>query len=254
MRYEYKYLIDYEQLSRIRSLMQHYVQHDSYAAKFGGQYTVRSIYLDSPKMHMYHTKQDGLPHRLKVRLRGYNIGDDSSQVFLELKKKYQGPILKNRGQLTFGEFKDCLRGGFLPDNIDELPRSEDIRRFFFQVYSQNLRPIVNVVYEREAFKPNHNNPLNDFRLTIDKNLRGAAWPRIEELYQEDGLRYALPNFAILELKFNQFLPHWIKPVVSKLQINKEPASKYVICIDALQDRINTARPSELLLKGGFFRD
>jgi SPX domain protein involved in polyphosphate accumulation len=79
-----------------------FLRRDSFAARQDkGMYTVRSIYFDTPGFEMYHTKIEGIAHRMKVRLRGYNVGDDQSTVFMEIKRKYEGPILKNRASTTF---------------------------------------------------------------------------------------------------------------------------------------------------------
>jgi SPX domain protein involved in polyphosphate accumulation len=86
-----------------------------------GHYTVRSIYFDTPSFEMYHTKRDHLANRQKVRLRGYNHGNKDALVFCEIKRKYEGPIVKNRAKLSYDAVQRIFNGdhldAFLPQTI-----------------------------------------------------------------------------------------------------------------------------------------
>ncbi len=233
MRYEFKYLVPSEQYAALRAALQPFLLADRFAEQMpNGRYTVRSIYFDTPDFEMYHTKVDGIAHRLKVRLRGYNIGDDNSTVFMEIKRKYEGPILKNRSDAPFGVVKSLFAGGSFDELAPQIRNPENARRFFYQVLSRNLRPVVNVIYEREPFVGKTIDPENDFRVTFDLQLRGQAYLSVDELFKEVGPQYVYPGFFILEVKFNRFCPAWVKPIMESFQLRKEPASKYVGCIDA----------------------
>ena len=233
MRYEFKYLVPSEQYGALRNALQPFLTPDRFAMQQpNGRYTVRSIYFDTPDFEMYHTKIDGIAHRLKVRLRGYNVGHDESTVFMEIKRKYEGPILKNRSDASFGLVKQLFAGGSFDDLASEIQNPDNARRFFYQILSRNLRPVVNVVYEREPFVGKTLDPENDFRVTFDLQLRGLAYPSVENLFEEVGPQYAYPGFFILEVKFNRFCPAWMKPLLEDFQLRKEPASKYVGTIDA----------------------
>ncbi len=221
------------------------------STRANGQYTVRSIYFDTPGFEMYHTKVDGIAHRLKVRLRGYNMGDDNSTVFMEIKRKYEGPILKNRCDAPYGVVKQLFNGASIDDFQGRISHPDNARRFLYQVYSRNLRPVVNVIYDREPYLGNTLHLENDFRLTFDLHLRSVAYPSADGLFEEQDLQYAYPGFFILEVKFNQFCPAWMKPVLEDFQLRKEPASKYVGCI--LANRfIRPERRSDLWAKGRFY--
>lgn len=231
MRYEFKYLIPNEQYTALRSVLLPFIQRDRFAMKQpNGMYTVRSIYFDTPDFEMFHTKINGIAHRMKVRLRGYNIGDDDSLVFMEIKRKYEGPILKNRSDTTYGTVKKLFGGAAIDELAPLISNPDNARRFFYQILSRNMRPAVNVIYEREPFLGKTLDPDNDFRITFDMNLRGVAYPSVDNLYGEEGACFAYPGCFILEVKFNHYCPAWVKPVVEDFQMRKEPASKYVACI------------------------
>lgn len=234
MRYEFKYLVPSEQYSALRSTLLPFLRPDSFAAQQpNGMYTVRSIYFDTPGFEMYHTKIEGIAHRMKVRLRGYNKGDDSSPVFMEIKRKYEGPILKNRAHTTYGVVRQLFKpGAAFEDYADQIKNPDNARRFFYQILSKNLRPVVNVIYEREPYLGKNTNIENDFRLTFDLHLRSVSYPSVNQLFDESGAVFAFPGFFILEVKFNQYCPDWIKPILEDFQMRKEPASKYVGTINS----------------------
>lgn len=233
MRYEFKYLVPSEQYGALRTALQPFLAADRFAMQQpNGRYTVRSIYFDTADFEMYHTKINGIAHRLKVRLRGYNLGQDDSTVFMEIKRKYEGPILKNRSDATFGLVKKLFAGASFDELSSQIQNPDNARRFFYQILSRNLQPVVNVIYEREPYVGKNLDPENDFRVTFDLQLRGQAYPTVANLFEEVGPQYAYPGFFILEVKFNRFCPAWMKPLLEDFQLRKEPASKYVGAIDA----------------------
>ncbi len=249
MRYEFKYYASSDQLEALRNMLQPFTLPDEYAAEqAGGHYTVRSIYFDTPNFQMYHRKQDHFAHRMKVRLRGYNIGNDESKVFLELKRKYEGPILKNRCGLPYGVVKKIFQGAAVDDLLPEIGKPDNLRRFFYQIYQHRLKPVVTVAYEREVFLSKLWDPENNLRITIDKNLRAIPYPGVDELYEERNVQHPLPHQFILEVKFNQYCPVWMKPILAHFSLQKAPASKYVLCIDA-QPEIKTDHWGGPLLRG-----
>ena len=249
MRFEFKYLVPSENYSALRSALLPFLEMDRFAAKHpNGMYTVRSIYFDTPGFEMYHTKIDGIAHRMKVRIRGYNQGNDGSPVFMEIKRKYEGPILKNRADAPYGVILALFRpGAAFEDHADKIRNPDNARRFFYQVLSRNLRPVVNVIYEREPFLGKTTNLENDFRVTFDLHLRSVGYPSVDHLYDEAGATYAFPGFFILEVKFNHFCPDWVKPILEDFQLRKEPASKYVGTINS-NPFINPNRRGEALSK------
>lgn len=233
MRYEFKYLVPFETYEALRHAIIPFLRPDNFAAKQpNGIYTVRSIYFDTPGFDMYHTKVDGIAHRMKVRLRGYNKGDEQSRVFMEIKRKYEGPILKNRCQASYGAVLQMFKGVPIESFNGDVSNHDNARRFFYQILSRNLRPVVNVIYEREPFAGANFDPENDFRLTFDLHLRSVGYPAVEKLFDETDVRFAFPGYFIMEVKFNRYCPAWIKPVLEDFQLRKEPASKYVGTINS----------------------
>ena len=99
-RVEFKYLAPKDLLEDIRRDLAPYVKVDALGGKNGnGEYTVRSIYYDTPQLECYDTKLDGLKVRNKFRIRGYDQPEADSLVFLEIKRKFANFIAKHRSPL-----------------------------------------------------------------------------------------------------------------------------------------------------------
>ncbi len=248
MRYEFKYFVPAFQLAALRDMLLPFVKPDKFAALSSDhQYTVRSIYFDASDFEMYHTKRDHLAHRMKVRLRGYNLEKEDSSVFFEIKRKYEGPIMKNRATLPYSTVKQLFSGVSLESCLPVTQKAENIRRFFYQIHRKHLQPVVTVIYEREVYLSNMTDLENDLRISLDKNLRSVPYPSIDELFRERDVQYPLEDQFILEVKFNNYCPAWLKPILAKLDLQKGPASKYVICVDS-QRRIRTEQKNSAIFQ------
>lgn len=234
MRYEYKYIVPNNKLEQLRQMILPFVDVDDFAEASGkNQYSVRSIYFDTPRYDFYFEKVEGIKNRKKVRLRGYDDEDQNNTVFLEIKRKYNIPILKYRAPVTFSDAQIMFREKNINGQVlfgDKFPKGlESSKRFFYQIFSKNLQPVVLIVYEREAYLSKFDNTV---RITFDKNLRSNAYPSINELYQEEKIKATLAGHFILEVKFNRSFPGWLNPIISRFSLKKQSASKYVISMDA----------------------
>jgi hypothetical protein len=233
MRVEYKYLVPNESLSRLRGMIAPFVETDVHAVAYGERgYTVRSIYFDTCALDFYHQKLAGVKVRKKLRLRGYNGGQESSIVFLEIKRKHVTSIMKNRAPLEYAHLQNLFATGNVERYVlasQDFPRAlEDARRFFFHFCRNALRPIALVVYEREAY---HSKFDPSLRITFDKCLRSAIYPALDALFTEKEIRYLMPRHFILEVKHSGRFPSWLRSAVGRLGLRQQALSKYVIGID-----------------------
>ena len=229
LRYEFKFIIPNERMEEVRNTLVPFLEHDAYAKKNGGEYTVRSIYFDTPDFECYTTKIAGLKKRKKLRIRGYNEEMPDSGVFFEIKKKFHHPIMKHRHYMDFSDVPETFDGGTI--DVDKV----DLNRFMYYIYSLNMEPVVTVIYEREAYEAPTSDVENRLRVTFDKNLRAIGYPALEELYSEEGTVDVLPGKFILEVKFNKFQPAWITECLNALNLKRESASKYCMSIDAVKE-------------------
>jgi hypothetical protein len=231
MRREYKYLIPQKDIDLLRQRITPYVTVDNFASE-GNQYTVRSIYFDTSKLKFYNEKIAGVKIRKKLRVRGYNELVDESIVFLEIKRKYENHIDKNRSPLKYYNLNDLLSTSdlesyCLTDNGFQNSVA-DGEKFLHCIHKNSLKPIVLVVYEREAYYSRFDTSL---RLTFDKNLRYLLFPSLDKLYTEEDMKYTMPKYFIFEIKFNMGFPGWLQSVIRDLNISRMALSKYTMCLD-----------------------
>jgi len=232
MKYEFKYIVPLSRMDQLREAISPYVELDPYAAAMDNhQYTVRSVYFDTSRFDYFYEKVDGYKIRKKIRIRGYNQNTGDDTVFMEIKRKLKEPIEKDRERLTFEVMKRLMagEGSRAFGDVEDDHGVNGAGKFLFHVYRNNLKPVVLVIYEREAYFDRFK---NDVRITIDKNLRSVAYPCIDDLYSGEKAIPALKGNFILEVKFKDHFPGWLRIITGQLGLIKRSASKYVFCIDS----------------------
>lgn len=232
-RIEYKYLLSNALISKVRRDMLAHVEADLPPGDgTSSEYTVRSVYFDTPRFDCYQEKADGLKMRNKFRIRGYGRGGSKSVVFLEIKRKCDAFIEKHRAPLSH----DDLEAFFASRDIDRyIPGAsgqvkEDALRFLYHYCRHGLRPAALVVYDREAFKGRFDSSL---RITFDKNVRGTAFPSLSELFDDHRLKVAMPGWCVFEVKFFRYaLPQWVRSIIQRYELPRFALSKYAICLES----------------------
>lgn len=239
MKYEYKYLVPDHMRGELRRLISPFMEYDRYMElrRISGAdermlgYTVRSIYYDSPGFRYYHDKRDGLRIRKKVRIRGYNEYSDNNIVFLEVKRKVEKKIYKNRSSLLYRNLDAFISSGDVEQYIlqytDRAQPRIDAGHFLSSMKREHLVPVVLVIYEREAYFGKFD---NSFRITFDKNLRSSIHPSLDQLYEERDIRHTIPGQFVLEIKFYQTFPSWMTKIVRNLDLGLQSFSKFTNCI------------------------
>jgi VTC domain-containing protein len=233
-RIEYKYLAPQALLGRIRADLSRYLEADRPpVAPPSPEYTVRSVYFDTPRFHCFEEKLGGLRLRNKFRVRGYGCWRDDSLVFLEIKRKCDAFVEKHRAPLRHRD----LEAFFATRDIDRYivatsgtdREKQDAIRFLYHYGRNAIRPVIRVVYDREAFLGKFDSSL---RLTFDKNIRAARSPSLDALYDEDSLVPSIPNHFVIEIKFFRCaLPAWVPALVQRYELPRLAISKYAICLD-----------------------
>ncbi|MDQ3392510.1 MAG: polyphosphate polymerase domain-containing protein [Bacteroidota bacterium] len=239
LRFERKYLVPNNQLNEFRNRMQPFLLPDVMAKSEKGafpEYTVRSIYFDSPVFNSYYEKVEGYKMRKKLRIRGYNNYEPGCKVFLEIKRKLENNITKNRALVPFDSLQDLLETSdiekYVPKEYNSPAAIEDAERFFYNLKRYSQKPTNLVVYERE---PYHGKFDPGVRLTLDKNVRASIQPKINDLYNEEGLVYLWEKFFILEIKyFTPVMPRWARSLVEEFKLKHAALSKYTTGMDGQQ--------------------
>jgi len=232
-RYEFKYFIPFQMLSDLRKDILPYLNYDKFSLIMPEkEYTVRSIYLDSPRLLTYQEKMDGLRTRHKYRIRGYNTKTNDSLVFMEIKRKDFDFVSKDRAPLLYCDLEKFLRTNdynLLLQNIG-IPKENETSacNFLYYYFIHNLAPSTIITYEREAFECKFNCGL---RVTFDKNVRVQPTDSYSNLFSEDKMTRLFKDHFILEIKYGKILPSWLPAVLRKYDLFREAISKYSIGVD-----------------------
>ena len=200
--------------SRLRKLFRHDANADSH-----GSYRVSSLYFDTPYDKALRQKLDGVNQREKFRLRYY--GNDISFIRLEKKFKINGLCGKHSVRVTEEQVRSILTG-----DIDFLLKCKHplLLELYSKMKGQLLAPKTIVTYDREAFLYEPGN----VRITIDRNLRSGLGsvdflnPQLNHTPVSDGL-------AVLEVKYDEFLPEIVSMTVQIPNRQASAYSKYAIC-------------------------
>ncbi|MFH1009289.1 MAG: polyphosphate polymerase domain-containing protein [Candidatus Latescibacterota bacterium] len=231
-RHEIKYLVPNEFAGQIREYLSHYMELDPYAVgRPGNQYTVRSIYFDTRRFDSYYNKLDGLKIRKRLRLRTYNEFREDTAAFLEIKRRYGNIVVKERAMLPLPEVEPFFADHSVPGiGVEKsLDRKRVIGKFAYNLTKGDLRPTALIAYEREAFVGLMDDQV---RVTIDRNVRSILFPELNELFHEDDLNTLIDRRFILEIKFDGYMPRWLRYLVATLSIRAESISKYCLGVGA----------------------
>ena len=213
-RHEIKYMLD----SRQRAIVEQ-AFHGRMLPDPHGESTICNIYYDTPDHRLIRESLEKPVYKEKLRVRAYNLCSPEGEVFVELKKKYDGVVYKRRLQLPHRQAMDALESGApLPAEGQIAREIEAFRRF----YGPTLGPAMALSYEREAFYPVDG---TDFRLTLDENL---LWRTDRpDLSSSCRGRLILPRETVLmELKTPGGIPLWMVKFLSERGIRQVSVSKY----------------------------
>lgn len=231
-RYEIKYMITRDQQKRIINRMSEYMKEDEH-----GKSRIQSLYYDTPDSILARRSLDKPLYKEKLRLRSYGIADDDSQVFVEIKKKYEGVVYKRRVGMTLPQSRVFLPGSFtgtpgaarflmagFRDRLKKGSSKEQIVKEieYFISYYRGIRPAMMLQYERDAFyaKDDH-----EFRITFDDNIR---W-RTDDLRMDKGYygnRLLDRDHVLMEVKVGEAMPDWFVRILTENHIYKTSFSKY----------------------------
>jgi len=223
-RYEFKYLVDADQMDWIRRVVRTYCDPDAYGDN--GKYFVNSLYLDTWDWMLARQTIEGQRNRFKLRVRTYGW-EDSDPVFAENKGRVGTSILKTRALMDRKYIDALLLGDAGPFPALKESHQADLDRFRNRVDFLSFRPRLWVRYIREAYGSQYG---DGARLTFDTSLEAQA-PDLDRPFTPDHTQW-LPvplegPHQILEMKFNGAFPFWMQRIVHGLELRRVSCSKYV---------------------------
>ncbi len=210
-RVEKKYSMSKEQYDDFKEMTKPYICQDQF-----GLHTISNIYFDTDTYDLIRNSIEGPRYKEKFRIRGYGKVTDETNIFLEIKKKYNGIVYKRRMELPYVEAIQFLDCGKLEGHNNQIYKEIE---YFFQFYKP--KPKLFLAYDRVAYIGIENSEL---RITIDQNIRSRSERLVLSAGDDgeilDGRRY------LMEIKVQQSYPIWLVQILSKLEIYPISFSKY----------------------------
>jgi hypothetical protein len=235
-RYELKYIIQEPTAHEVRAFSRNHLMPDPYASP-GNNYSfdIYSVYLDNPGRSLMNQTLEGLKNRFKLRVRFYD-NNPNHPVFFEVKRRVNDVIVKVRAKVRRDAADRLMRpfGGW-PDRSD-LANPDDERSFTALTKFCQLRdklecgPAVLVAYNREAWC----SPEDDsVRVTFDRMLEAAPYhpDATFRLQRDDAWIRPIMRVPgiVLELKFTDRFPNWMRQMVQTYNLFRTSMAKYVTC-------------------------
>lgn len=218
-RNELKYFVSPHQYLTIQKRLKHLIAQDKHVGPTG-EYHIRSLYFDDIDNTALHEKLGGIRDRAKFRIRIYNKQDQV--IHFEKKIKFKDSIAKVKEPLTRDMHDQIMAGHYEALRHSNRPLLMEIHQ---EITQRLLRPKVIVDYVREPFICENGN----VRITFDKELRTGL--NNVNLFDPNlrTIRALDHNLIILEVKYDQYLPAYIQAALQLEGLNRQSASKYVIC-------------------------
>ena len=220
-REEYKYYIGHSDLAHVEMALRSLMQLDPFCKNARGFYSVKSLYFDTPNSNDLDEKVDGIIEREKYRIRTY---PNSNKASYKLEKKIKIDTVIKKTSLNISKTNTL---NFQRSNFNDLLKIKD--QFANQCYAtfntKGYRPVVIVEYDRQAFVL----PYFNIRITIDQNLRTGNG---QQDLTDNGYpcsQVFLDRMAILEVKFERYLPTFIQNFLSKFALKRSAISKFALC-------------------------
>lgn len=211
-RVEMKYILSPEQTEFVKQNLEGRMRLDKY-----GLTTIASLYYDTPDYRLIRASIEKPAYKEKIRLRSYGIANESSPVFLELKRKSEHVVYKRRTCSTVPQVDAFFSGDETICEDGQIAREIA----YFRDYYGDLEPACLIIYDRNAYYEEG----GDLRLTIDHNPRY----RVNDLNlttSMEGEPLLDEGYTILEIKVQAAMPMWLSHILAEGNIYKGSFSKY----------------------------
>ena len=183
-----------------------------------GRYVIHSLYFDDYKDTSVYTTDAGLSKRFKWRIRYYD--EDLSYIVLERKEKLESRCHKKSCKLTLDEYQEIVSGNIT--NLVYDTKKQLIKELARDMMLYDYRPKVIIDYERIAYVEE----ITNVRITFDMKI--SASYDLENFLKGDYIKYYInpQGMNVLEVKFDDILPSYIKKIVESYGFKQNSFSKY----------------------------
>ncbi|MFA4833297.1 MAG: polyphosphate polymerase domain-containing protein [Patescibacteria group bacterium] len=221
-RFEFKYYLPKNKADKIIPALLRHMNWDPYIAERDEDYYyVNSLYFDSPTFGCFFDKESGVADRKKLRYRFYNDISKESPIFLEIKRKRDALVVKDRVSLNGFECQKTKLDQVLKKIKKQNPENKFLDELIWFKCRNSMRPKLFVRYKRKAFIGKLDSKL---RVTFDYDIKtqksSSLTPNPQKLIDvyKDGV--------VIELKYNNILPNWLHGIIQQFDLGRLAYSKY----------------------------
>lgn len=219
-RYEHKYLLNKSAYPEVIKVLNKHMELDPYNINCE-PYTITNIYYDTEDDYLIRKSLSSPVYREKLRLRSYGVPRESSMVFLEIKKKFNGIVNKRRTTLELSEAYDFLKTGKKPDYKDYM-NTQVLNEIEYFLRIHILKPKLYLAYDRVAYFDKDD---EDLRVSFDMNIRSRRYDL--KLEAGDYGEHLLNDGTVLmEIKTARAKPMWVSHMLNELDLKRQSFSKY----------------------------
>jgi len=207
-RFEIKYLLNKGDYNLLINKIKDYLVKDKYFKE-----TIYNIYFDSDDYTLINRSLDKPIYKEKIRMRSYDKTNDSTNIFLEIKKKYIKNSNKRRVVISYKDYLDYINYGIIPKCDKQIMNEID---YCFKRYK--LKPKIKILYDRLAYSLKGD---DTFRITFDTNIRYSN--ENMDFNNDDNILFM--SDYIMEIKTFSGIPLWLNKILNSLNIYPTSYSK-----------------------------
>ncbi len=222
-RHELKYLCRLTDIPLLEARLQGIAKLDFHVGE-KGYYHIRSLYFDDYNNTCYKMNEAGVDNRMKYRIRIYNHSE--KQITLEKKIKVHGMTRKLSASLTKEQCHSLMQGKNLSMKQQEFENyPELLQEFVVWMASRHGKPKIIVAYDRIPYIYKQGN----VRITIDENIHSSK--DFAHFFDKDMQKSPIlpKGKVLLEVKYDEFLPSFLKERLEIGKLQQTTFSKYYLC-------------------------
>lgn len=211
-RLEKKFLLSAAQYERLMAELEEHIEPDLFHKS-----TVCSVYYDNDSFSLIRRSIDAPVYKEKLRVRSYGVPGEDGQVFVELKKKFDGIVYKRRIAMSAAEAEGWLAG--------KRPAPEDsqmVREIEWFLRENSPVPKVFIACDRTAWTARDDGEL---RITFDEDIRYRE-TELELTAGSHGEPLTEPGQVLMEIKLPGAAPLWLAHMLCELELYPVGFSKY----------------------------
>lgn len=220
-RHEYKYPLSRGEIITEEAKISALADKDKHVG-VNGSYNIRSLYFDDYSNSCFMDNENGVDNREKFRIRIYNCSAD--RITLELKKKVHGKTHKSSCRISLPQCEKLMRGE-IPEDIQS--SQTVLQKLAYLMATRLMRPVIIVDYNRIPYVYRQQDA--NVRVTFDRNITSIS--ETEAFFEPNASgRGVMPvGQALMEVKFDSFLPDEVYCLLQLNGLQASTFSKYYLC-------------------------